>query len=85
MATKTFNIAFPQELLNEVDTVAKKRFGSRSDMLREAALQMLRQEKRLEVLFNGTEKVGTESKFGSAQEAVDELTRKRRQKRTLAK
>ena len=85
MATRTFNVAFPQDLLDEVDAVAKKRFGSRSDLLREAALQLIRDEKKLERFFNETEKIGTQSQFGSAEEATRELTKQRRARRTLAK
>ncbi|MCA9341010.1 hypothetical protein KC952_00595 [Candidatus Saccharibacteria bacterium] len=84
-STKTFNVAFPVELLDEVDAVAKKRFGSRSDLLREAALKMIRDEKRLERLFNETEKIGAQSQFGSAEEATTELTKQRRARRALTK
>ena len=76
--TQTFNVSFPKSLLEQVDTKAVEQFGSRSDFLRAAALQYLRNEEQWESLFRETQKVGAESQFGSAQEATDELTRLRR-------
>ena len=42
--TQTFNISFPRELVAQIDKVAKRQFGSRSDFLRTAALEYIRRE-----------------------------------------
>ena len=41
MASKTFNISLPEELVKKIDEQAKKEFTSRSDFLRNAALTQL--------------------------------------------
>jgi len=83
--SKTFNVAFPQELLDEVDRVAKKRFGSRSDLLREAALQMIREEKKWDYIFNEGQKIGASSEFESEEEVAATLTEQRRANRAWVK
>lgn len=85
MATKTFNVAFPAELLAEVDAVAKKRFGSRSDLLREAALQIIREEKKWEYIFNEGQKVGKTDQYESEEEVARDITEQRRQRRAWTK
>lgn len=76
--TQTFNVSFPKALLEQVDAKAAEQFGSRSDFLRAAALQYLRQEAEWEYLFNEGKKIGVQSQFRTAEEATDELTRLRR-------
>ncbi len=76
--TQTFNVSFPKALLEQVDAKAAEQFGSRSDFLRAAALQYLRNEQQWEYLFNEGKKIGAQSQFRTAEEATDELTRLRR-------
>ena len=76
--TQTFNVSFPRALLEKVDAKAEEQFGSRSDFLRAAALQYLRNEAEWEYLFNEGQKIGAQSQFRAAEEATDELTRRRR-------
>ena len=76
--TQTFNVSFSKELLEKVDAKAKEQFGSRSDFLRFAALQYLKNEAEWDYIFNEGKKIGAQSKFSSAQEAIDELTVRRR-------
>lgn len=47
--TQTFNISFPRELVAQIDEVAKRQFGSRSDFLRTAALEYIRREEEREL------------------------------------
>lgn len=77
--TQTFNVSFPKALLEKVDAKAVEQFGSRSDFLRAAALQYLRNEAEWEYLFNEGKKIGAQSQFRTAEEATDELTRLRRE------
>lgn len=79
--TQTFNVSFPKALLEKVDAKAAEQFGSRSDFLRAAALEYLRKEEEWEYLFREGKKIGAQSKFRTAEEATDELTRLRRQSR----
>ena len=76
--TQTFNVSFPKALLQQVDAKAEEQFGSRSDFLRAAALQYLRNEAEWEYLFNEGQKIGAQSQFRTAEEATDELTKRRR-------
>lgn len=52
--TQTFNVSFPKELVAKMDEVAKKRFGSRSDLLRTAALEYIRKEQESEQRYEDT-------------------------------
>lgn len=76
--SQTFNVSFPKALLEKVDAKAEEQFGSRSDFLRAAALQYLRNEEEWEYIFREGKKIGSESQFRTAEEATDELTERRR-------
>ena len=75
---QTFNVSFPKALLAQVDAKADEQFGSRSDFLRAAALQYLRNEAEWEHMFNEGQKIGAQSQFSTAEEATDALTKRRR-------
>ena len=77
-STQTFNVSFPKGLLAQVDAKAEAQFGSRSDFLRAAALQYLKNEQEWEYIFRESQQIGAESQFRTAQEATDELTERRR-------
>lgn len=77
--TQTFNVSFPKALLEQVDAKAAEQFGSRSDFLRAAALQYIRNEQEWENLIRETKKIGTQSQFAEVEEATNELTKLRRE------
>lgn len=77
-SAQTFNVSFPRALVAQIDVMAAEQFGSRSDFLRAAALQYLRNEQEWEYVFREGQKVGAQSQLRSAQEATDELTKQRR-------
>lgn len=61
MATKTFNISLPDELVKQVDSLAKERFTSRSDVIREVLLDRLALRARLDSLYTAGAKYGKKS------------------------
>lgn len=76
--SQTFNISFPQGLVQEIDAAAAAQFGSRSDFLRAAAIQYLRNEKEWDYIFREGKKIGAKSQFRSEKAALAELTTQRR-------
>jgi len=51
MATKTVNISLPREVLDKIDRRAKEEYKSRSDLIRDAALQYMRNRTSWDVLL----------------------------------
>lgn len=45
MSTQTINISLPKELLEQVDLLAKVEFASRSDYIRQALVNKLREDR----------------------------------------
>lgn len=78
-STQTFNISFPKALVAQIDAKAKEQFGSRSDFLRAAALQYLRNEEQWEYIFREGKKIGTQAKTQSEEEVAAAVTEIRRQ------
>lgn len=76
--TQTFNVSFPRALVEEIDARAAEQFGSRSDFLRAAVIDYIKKQQEWEYIFREGKKIGAQSKFRTAQEATDELTRLRR-------
>ncbi len=58
MSSKIINISLPQELVDEIDKAAKKRFTSRSDFIRESVLRNLEIRGQLEYLHKKTKAAG---------------------------
>jgi Arc/MetJ-type ribon-helix-helix transcriptional regulator len=81
MAYKTFNISFPVELADALDRKARDQFGSRSDLLRYAALKYLREEKEIEGLLSYGKELGQKDKYQSPEKVAAALTAKRRANR----
>lgn len=79
--TQTFNVSFPKALLAQVDAKAEEQFGSRSDFLRAAALQYLRNEEQWEYLFREGKKIGAEGKQWTEDEVAELVTAGRRENR----
>jgi CopG family transcriptional regulator / antitoxin EndoAI len=51
MAVSTVNISFQEELLREIDSVAKEEARSRSELIREAARLYIEKKKRWQSIF----------------------------------
>lgn len=77
-STQTFNISFPRELVEKIDKKAKEQFGSRSDLLRAAVLQYLRNEEEWEYIFREGKKIGAQGKRLAEEEVADLITAERR-------
>lgn len=52
MSTKTVNISFQDELLRDIDRVARQESRSRSELLREASRMYIERRKRWSRLFD---------------------------------
>ena len=78
MAVKTFNVSFPKELADQIDEVAARQFGSRSDFLRTAALKYLREEQEFQELMRYGKELGKTVGFQSEEEVADYFTQQRR-------
>lgn len=81
MATKTFNISFPEPLADAIDKKAKEQFGSRSDFLRFAAQKYLRDEQEFEELMNYGKKLGQEIGLKTEESVAEQISATRRQNR----
>jgi CopG family transcriptional regulator/antitoxin EndoAI len=57
MATQTFNIALPNDLIQRVDRIAKKEYRNRSELIREALRIYLEDKTEWEETFKLGEKV----------------------------
>lgn len=58
MGLSTVNISFQEELLEQIDQVAKDEARSRSELLREAARLYIERKKRWDALFSYGEAAG---------------------------
>lgn len=76
--TQTFNISFPKALVSQIDAKAEEHFASRSDFLRTAALQYLRNEQEWKELFAYGKEIGSQAEPLSEEAVADALTAKRR-------
>jgi len=85
MSTKTFNVAFPTKLLEQVDAFAVQEFGSRSDLLRQATMEYMERRNNLRELFSEGKKLQKTAKLRSPEEVDDYITSLRRAKRRSAK
>ena len=76
--SQTFNISFPSTLVQEIDAAASTQFASRSDFLRSAALQYLRNEKEWNFIFREGKKICTQDQLSTEATALQNLTQQRR-------
>ncbi len=58
MNTQTLNIALPEDLIEKVDSLAKKEFRNRSDLIREALRSYIKNSEKWEELFSYGASVG---------------------------
>lgn len=56
MQTQTFNIALPKDLLIKVDSLAKKEYRNRSELIREALRVYLSDKQEMQELFTNSAK-----------------------------
>ncbi len=78
MTVKTFNVSFPEELADLVDEKAKQQFGSRSDLLRYAAVKYLREEQEFEEIIQYGKKLGKKAGYQSEKAVATTITNQRR-------
>ena len=81
MKTQTLNIALPTDLVSKVDTLAKKEYRSRSELIRESLRAYLEERTEWEQIFTYGEKAIKEMGIKSekeADEAVYEFRHKQR-------
>ncbi len=81
---QTFNISFPKQLVEQIDAKAKEQFGSRSDLMRAAVLQYLRNEQQWEELFRYGKIIGSQVGSRSEEDVVADITAARRRNRNWA-
>jgi len=73
MATKTLNIALPEELIKEIDANIKKSYSSRSEYFRRLALKDLDRKQRWDAIFAEGKKIGKKMSITSEQQVYDML------------
>ena len=58
--TSTVNISFREDLLSEIDEVARSESRSRSELLREAARLYIERKKRMKSIIESVRKIASE-------------------------
>ena len=71
MSTQTFNLSLPKELVNKLDSQAKREFSSRSDYVRRAIINQLQSEQALEAVLDRANKKGKKLGIKSEQQVYD--------------
>ena len=79
MSTQTVNIAFQDDLLRDIDRVAKLESRSRSDLLREAARSYIQRKQRWKHMFALGRQVASIQKL-SPEDVVKEIKAYRKEK-----
>lgn len=72
MNTQTLNIALPEDLVKKVDSLAKKEFRNRSELIREALRGYINNKERWEELFSYGRSVGEKINI-TTEEEVNEI------------
>lgn len=73
MASQTFNISLPQELVEQIDDQARREFSSRSEYIRRAVVKQLRTEQALSAVFDRANEKGRRLGYGSEQQVYDAI------------
>ena len=68
--TSTVNISFREDLLKEIDEVARSESRSRSELVREAARMYIERKKRMKAIITSVQKVA--AKRGITEDDVQE-------------
>jgi metal-responsive CopG/Arc/MetJ family transcriptional regulator len=80
MAISTVNISFQEDLLSQIDQIAKKEARTRSELIREAARIYIERKKKWESIFAYGESISSKYKF--TEEDVNEEIQKYREEKT---
>lgn len=72
MNTQTLNISLPEDLINKVDILAKKEFRNRSELIREALRNYIKNNEKWEELFLYGSSAAQKSKI-TTEEQVDTI------------
>jgi metal-responsive CopG/Arc/MetJ family transcriptional regulator len=81
MAVSTGNISFQEDLLSQIDQIAKKEARTRSELIREAARIYIERKKKWESIFAYGESISSKYKF-SEEDVNDEKRKYREEKKT---
>lgn len=73
MATQTFNLSLPEELVKELDAQAKRDYSTRSEYVRKAIVNQLRSEQALKAVLDRANKKGKKLGITSEQQVYDIL------------
>jgi len=79
MAVSTVNISFQNELLFQIDQIAKNETRTRSELIREAARLYIERKKKWESIFSYGSSLAKKYKF--TEDDVNEEIRKYREKK----
>lgn len=74
MASQTFNISLPKELVELIDKQARTEFTSRSEYIRRAVVKQLRSEQALQVILDNANAKGRELGYTSEQQVYDTIS-----------
>ena len=79
MSTSTVNISFRNELLDQIDTIAREESRSRSELIREAARMYIERKKKWKSIFAfGKQRV---SRLSLSEDDIDREIRSFRKKK----
>lgn len=73
MASQTFNISLPRELVAQIDDQARRDFSSRSEYIRRAVVKQLRTEQALYAVFDRANARGRQLGYASEQQVYDTI------------
>jgi len=79
MAIATVNISFQDDLLDQIDQVAKAETRTRSELIREAARMYIERKKRWQSIFAYGESLAMGGRFGEA-DVLGEIKKLRRKR-----
>jgi metal-responsive CopG/Arc/MetJ family transcriptional regulator len=83
VAVSTVNISFQEDLLRQIDQIAKKEARTRSELIREAARIYIERKKKWESIFAYGESISSKYKF--TEDDVNEEIQKCREEKKLDK
>lgn len=78
MASKTFNLSMPEELLKELDKQVKKSYSSRSGYIRRAVINEIQRQARIEAIFARANAKGRATGITSEQQVYDIIEGKKK-------
>lgn len=79
MSAHTVNISFQNELLEQIDSLAKEEFRSRSEIIREAARMYISRKERWKNIFTYGNQLQSETGI-TEQDILDEIKAVRKNK-----